>query len=42
MAKLGTDPKLKVGLDKYSMPKKAAAKVKSLLKKKKSKKKAAR
>lgn len=38
MAALGTDPKLKVGLDKYKLSDKAAKKVKVALKKKKMKK----
>lgn len=39
---LGTDPKLKVGLDKYKLSDKAAKKVKSLIKKKNVSKKAAK
>lgn len=39
MAALGTDPKLKVGLDKYKLSSKAASKVKLALKKKKQSKK---
>jgi hypothetical protein len=35
MPALGTDPKLKVGLDKYKLSEKAAKKVKTKLKKKK-------
>lgn len=39
---LGTDPKLKVGLDKYKLSDKVAKKVKSLVLKKKKLKKAAK
>lgn len=41
MAVLGTDPKLRVGLDKYKLSSKAASKVKVALKKKRQSKKAA-
>lgn len=34
MAALGTDPKLKVGMDKFKLSEKAAKKVKALAKKK--------